>query len=130
MQIYTSTIDYEGPDRLDITVKSGDRVFAPTWEMVRSFQRGTMTQEQYTEAYVTLMRSSWKASNGRWREVLAMGVVTLCCCCPPLQFCHRWVLGRILVRVCEHLGISVEYCGERTNGLVQAARELGGQVIV
>ena len=43
MQIHTSTIRYAGQDRLDVTVKSGDQTFAPTWEMVMGYKNGTIS---------------------------------------------------------------------------------------
>ena len=40
MKIYTSRIGTEG---LDITVKSGDKVFAPSWEIVLGLKDGKIT---------------------------------------------------------------------------------------
>ena len=56
LKVYTAQYGYRGKDRLDITVKSGDRTFAPTWDMVMDYKSGKITQEEYTEMYYDLMR--------------------------------------------------------------------------
>jgi len=34
---------------VDITVKSGVKAFAPTWDMVMGYKRGTLSIEEYTK---------------------------------------------------------------------------------
>lgn len=34
LKIYTSQYRYSGKNRLDITVKSGNKIFTPTWNIV------------------------------------------------------------------------------------------------
>ena len=118
MKIYTSTVQgYKGPDKLDITVKSGDQVFAPTWRMVREYKAGKLSEEDYRLEYLKLMRVSFWNNQDRWLEVLQMPEVTLVCYCPAkngkLPFCHRYLLAEILEAVAKHQGIEVEVCGER-----------------
>jgi len=59
LKVFTAQYSYQGKDRLDITVKSGDRTFAPTWDMVKAYKAGRITQEEYTEMYHALMRRSY-----------------------------------------------------------------------
>lgn len=106
LNVYTSTIRSSDPDRLDITVKSGDKVFAPTWDMVMGHKNGTLTDEQYTEMYRELMLKSWKNNRWRWNELLQQDRVVLTCFCKHNTFCHRVLLAKML----EKLGAL--YCGE------------------
>ena len=66
MLLYTTQISVVkklGLDRdsryLDITVKSGDKAFAPTWKMVMGSKQGKITDEEYTHQYTELMRKSY-----------------------------------------------------------------------
>lgn len=106
LMVYTSTIRTNDPDNLNITVKSGDKVFAPTWDMVMGHKNGTLTDEQYTDMYRELMLKSWKKNRWRWAELLQQERVVLVCYCRPGEFCHRVLLAGIL----EKLGAT--YCGE------------------
>ncbi len=114
MQIYTGTVyGYKAADALDITVKSGDKVFAPTWDLVMAYKKGRISEAQYREHYFRLMRTSYREHKARWLEVLAMPVVTLCCFCRPGEFCHRTILAELLAIVGKANNIPVELCGER-----------------
>ena len=114
MKIYTGTVRrFHGPSNLDITVKSGDKVFAPTWDLVMGYKQGRISEAEYRKQYVELMRASYRKNKARWLEVLAMPVVTLCCYCRPGEFCHRTILAELLAAVGKANDIPVELCGER-----------------
>ena len=83
---------------LDITVKSGDKAFAPTWKMVMGAREGKISQEEYTRQYYYLMRQSYCQNRGRWDEVLAMNEVILACYCRADSFCHRYLLRDMLMK--------------------------------
>ena len=104
VKVYTSQYRYNGPNRLDITVKSGDKTFAPTWDMVWKHKRGEITDEEYTKMYYDLMRKSYRSHRKRWEEVLHMKRVVFVCFCKPGAFCHRRLLAEIFVK----LGASYE----------------------
>ncbi len=108
VKVYTAQYNYRGEDRLDITVKLGDKAFAPTWDMVRAYKSGRITQKEYTEMYYALMRRSYRNNRQRWDEVLAMDKVVLVCFCRAGDFCHRLLLAQIFQKV------AAEYCGEIT----------------
>jgi uncharacterized protein YeaO (DUF488 family) len=111
MQIYTCTVyGYPG---LDITVKSGDKVFAPTWDLVMGYKKGRISEAEYRRQYIALMRVSYREHKARWLEVLAMPEVTLCCYCKPGHFCHRTILAELLAAAGKANDIPVELCGER-----------------
>ena len=94
------------PNYLDITVKSGEPAFAPTWKMVMGVRQGKITEEEYTRQYYGLMRQSYRENRGRWEEVLGLEKVVLACYCRPDTFCHRYLLKDML----EKCG--AEYAGE------------------
>jgi len=108
LKIYTIQISVarslkftKDPRYLDITVKSGDRAFAPTWKMVmgtRNSWEGRISQEEYTRQYYDLMRQSYRQNRGRWDEVLAMNEVILACYCRAGSFCHRYLLKDMLMK--------------------------------
>ena len=107
LRVYTSTTRYKGPNRLNITVKSGDRTFAPNWDLVTRMRNGQITEAQYKEEYYELMRSSYRKNKARWQELLNQEEVVLVCYCPGGTFCHRYILAEIL----EKLGAL--YFGEK-----------------
>jgi uncharacterized protein YeaO (DUF488 family) len=83
---------------LDITVKSGDKAFAPTWKMVMTSKDHNISDEEYTEQYTQLMRESYRQNRKRWDEVLSMDHVILACYCKADSFCHRYLLKDMLVK--------------------------------
>ncbi|QST02112.1 hypothetical protein IMZ31_21925 (plasmid) [Pontibacillus sp. ALD_SL1] len=108
VKVYTSQFSYRGPNRLDTTVKSGDKTFAPSWEMVMGIKNGTLSEEGYTDQYVERMRNSYRQNKSRWEEVLNMGEVVLVCYCNKDKFCHRKLLARLLAKGFDE----AEYVGE------------------
>jgi uncharacterized protein YeaO (DUF488 family) len=98
LKIFTSRIGYKGNKRvLDITVKSGDKTFAPTWDMVMGLKRGKLSWSEYERLYHERMRKSWVENRARWKEVLSWDEVVLVCYCRDLRFCHRRLLKNYLV---------------------------------
>lgn len=105
-KIFTASIPQQkGKKYLDITVKSGDKTFAPTWKMVMGLKNGEITREQYIEEYTEMMRKSYKENRDRWEEVLGLDEVVLACYCKPDQFCHRVLLAKMMEKCgAEYLG--------------------------
>ena len=77
---------------LDVTVKSGDKVFAPTWKMVKGYLNSSMTEEEYTNLYHGMMRDSFVKNSARWKQICQYEKVALACYCKPGDFCHRHLL--------------------------------------
>lgn len=96
----------KGKEYLDITVKSGDTVFAPTWKMVIALKKGRITEEEYRKKYEEKMRNSYREYTDRWEEVLYEEELVLACYCKPGTFCHRILLAGILSKC------GAEYMGE------------------
>ncbi len=105
LKVYTSQFGYAGSDRMDITAKN-KTPFSPTWEMVKDYKTGGISQSQYSNMYLELMVESFATNYRFWLDVLYMPRVTLVCYCAPGDFCHRVLMARYL----EFLG--AEYCGE------------------
>lgn len=106
LKVYTAQYRYAGPDRLDITVKTGNKAFAPTWDIVMGLKQGQITEAEYEARYRELMRASWRRNRAEWQRLLARDRVVLVCFCPPGAFCHRVLLAGYL----EKCGAT--YCGE------------------
>src|SRR3989339_1061156 len=88
----------QDPRYLDVTVKSGDKTFAPTWKMVMGYKQGRITREDYAREYYGMMRKSYRHHRQRWYEVLGMKEVVLACYCQADAFCHRYLLKDMLVK--------------------------------
>ena len=97
---------YDGINRLDITVKTGLQMFAPTWDMVMDYKNGKTTREQYSNLYYKKMRKSYKIYRPEWNWLLNQEEIVLVCFCKPGDFCHRVLLAEILVK------LGAEYVGE------------------
>lgn len=81
---------------MDITIKSGNKAFAPTWDMVMGHKNKLITDEQYTIQYMHMLEESYKRNKPEWDKLLAMESVTFVCYCPKSNFCHRHLLAKYL----------------------------------
>ena len=106
MRIYTSRINYNGADRIDITVKSGVQAFAPSWSMVMAYKSGKMNPDEYQALYLARMRQSYVENRAVWDKYLKRERLVFCCYCLAGNFCHRILLAEIFVK------LGGEYCGE------------------
>lgn len=106
-----------GIELIDTTVKSGDAVFAPTWEMVMEIKNATPeTREEaerlYTRRYHIAMQNSWKQHPGHWLQLLSKERIAVACYCKPGVFCHRHLLLGYLEKVAIKAGIEFINKGE------------------
>jgi uncharacterized protein YeaO (DUF488 family) len=114
LHLYTAQISkYNGPDAFDITVKSGDRTFAPTWDLVQAWKSGKIDWETYAQRYRQLMLESYRQHPSAWYELLHRGIVTLLCYCRSGEHCHRYLLADFLRKLGEKEGVTVVIEGER-----------------
>jgi uncharacterized protein YeaO (DUF488 family) len=114
LHIHTAQIGkYKGPDAVDITVKTGDRIFSPTWALVMASKEGRIDWETYTEQYLELMRDSWRKNPDAWHAMLRRGTVTLLCYCRAGENCHRYLLAEFLRELGGKEGVAVINEGER-----------------
>jgi hypothetical protein len=97
---------------VDITVKSGSKVFAPTWDMDMSVKNGEIDQQTYVAYYDQLMKLSQENEPQAWGAILALDEVALACYCKPGVFCHRHLLKDKLMSIHHQLGNDVVDGGE------------------
>lgn len=110
--IWTARISTKDPDAFDVTRKTGNKAFAPSWEILGpmlDLKRigKTATSEQwkdYARGYFEEMRASRRSNPSLWRALLARSRVVLTCYCTNPARCHRTLLGRFL----EKLGATFE----------------------
>jgi len=117
VKVYTATLGYDGPDRLDVSRKGNHPrgvVFAPSPPLLRGYQvqkrRARATPDQwhaYVNAYLAEMTASRAVHPETWRWLLAQPEVTLCCYCRDGVPCHRRALAALLV------ALGATYEGER-----------------
>lgn len=114
---------------LDTTVKSGIAFFAPTWDMVMSYKKGVITEEQYIDRYR-------QALNGRHRDNPAYltnylpeeGDLALGCYCKPGEFCHRHLLKYALQNWGKYTNVPVVLGGEITPAGLEEYPELDQRI--
>ncbi len=99
---------------LDATVKTGDTVFAPSWEIVTDVKSGRITEEEYTDKYTAQMRVSYKSHKFHWLEQLKQEHIAIACFCTPGAFCHRHILAKMFEAVGKVNDIPVDLLGEIT----------------
>lgn len=97
---------------LDTTAKSGVKEFAPLFSNVMRYKEGTMSMEQYTDAYLRKMRDSKQQNPQVWKELLKHQKVAIACYCKPGQFCHRHLFARLMRDYLMASGHEVEMMGE------------------
>jgi uncharacterized protein YeaO (DUF488 family) len=105
LHIYTAQIGkYKGPDAYDVTVKSGDINFAPTWDIVQAWKAGEISWDTYSQRYRELMLNSYKRNKRALHEILEKGVLTLLCYCRAGDHCHRYLLLTFLLNWVKKTG--------------------------
>ena len=119
MELYTCTISRmeEAGDfgiyPHDITVKSGDKRFSPTWDLLNRYKCGECLPEQYTEEYLKLMRESYRQDSEYWVSFCKLEEsVAIACYCAVGDFCHRHLLRDMLQAVCKSHNIPFKFMGE------------------
>lgn len=96
----------------DITVKSGEKCFAPSWNLLMSYKDGVIDEVEYTRQYLDLMRKSYIHNRAVWDALISKSEVTLCCYCAAGSFCHRLILKDILHKICQKRGVEFIDAGE------------------
>lgn len=104
MRIATARFQYRGDDRVDITRKPGESVFAPSWPLLRE-AKARMLEDAveawkfYVPRYMDEMRHSWRDHRAEWAALVARDRVVLVCHCAKPGMCHRSLLAGILLEV-------------------------------
>lgn len=104
-----------GQEIYDITVKSGDKRFAPCWSLLKAYQdsdKGIEAENAYREGFRQLMNKSINENFDAWQELCKRDVLVISCYCAAGKFCHRMILVEYLEKVCKLWDIPFEYAGE------------------
>lgn len=101
---------------IDTTVKSGDKVFAPSWDIVSDVKSGKITEEQYSVVYRDMIRQSYRQNQSEWIKLIHKPKVAIACYCPAGCFCHRHILIEALTIICKNNGVPFIYKGEIVDG--------------
>src|SRR5215475_2584125 len=110
--IYTSRIGYQGSSGLDSRVKSAEgigKILAPTWALVgghKHWQGKTpLTDEQYTDQYLDLLRTRYRANEQAFIDIIQREHVVLLCYCRSGIFCHRHLALGVLEKIAHAKGL-------------------------
>ena len=114
--VYTARISHTGPGLvLDTTIKSGaglGKVLQPSWEIVMGHKRGQISDEEYVEKYLAMLRQRYAADRQPFLDILAHEQVTLLCYCRAGKFCHRHLAADVLIKIATAFDLPFEYRGE------------------
>jgi hypothetical protein len=118
MKLYTAQLgrwreaEKRGINFLDVTVKSGDKMFAPTWDFLMRHKRD-QDDDAYIAEFIPLMRENFKNNKEYWFGLLSQQEeLAIACYCGKGKFCHRILLVDIFEKLCDYYNIEFEYMGE------------------
>lgn len=101
-----------GIEIVDTTVRTGNKLFAPDWDLVQATKNGTLSDEDFTKMYTALMRDRYSCNPTMFDDLLTKGKIALTCYCGSDKHCHRFLLKDILIKVAGSKGIVVTDKGE------------------
>lgn len=117
MRVYTCQmakhrkVTEKGIKLKDITVKSGDKRFSPTWDILMKSKKGG-TEKEYTKEFIPLMRKSYRDNKQAWLDLCKEDEVCLMCYCKTGDFCHRHIIVDLLEKICKNQCIEFTRGGE------------------
>lgn len=128
MYIYTAQIaklkQLHIESYIDTTIKSGNKLFSPTWEMVNDVKSNKITPDEYTKLYYQMMRISYRQHQTEWDKLFTHHKNTpriLACYCKPYTFCHRHLLKDILMK-CYDRSYCMGEIGISNEGILKQIR--------
>lgn len=114
LQVWTARISSRDSDRFDITRKSGEKAFAPSWGTLRPVLEARkenrpltdLEWQEYARKYLAEMTRSYRVNKAIWEGLLTQERVVFVCYCTDPRRCHRTILAKIFAR------LGAEDCGE------------------
>lgn len=97
---------------IDITVKSGIKAFAPTWDNLNAYRRGELSNEEYAKLYYEKVIPTYRTDPQEWENLTKHKTFALGCYCAPGKFCHRTLFAMLTVTHLQSLGNPVVFQGE------------------
>jgi hypothetical protein len=118
--VFTGRINSGDPDALETTIAGieGGRTnhlgaaLTPTWEMVNAHKDQTITDAEYAERYLALLRWRYSASPQMFLDIFNRPRVVLTCYCADGAFCHRHLAVEVLEKIAFYHGIPFTRGGE------------------
>lgn len=117
MKIYTAQMsgwrkaEKLGIPFVDVTVKSGNKMFAPTWDFLMEY-KNDQDEEKYISKFIPLMRKNYSENKQYWLDFLSQEEVVIACYWRTGKFFHRHLLVDIFEKICKYEGIEFERGGE------------------
>ncbi|QXO09578.1 hypothetical protein pEaSNUABM11_00154 [Erwinia phage pEa_SNUABM_11] len=100
---------------LNITIKSGEAIFAPDWDFLMTYKdsaKGPEDEAAYTQAYAAKINRKLKEFPNKFSDIFNNSEIALACYCAEGKFCHRHLFVKVLKQLGTQLNIHVEYVGE------------------
>lgn len=97
---------------LDITAKSGIKMFSPEFNHVMDYKNGNLSETAYTDLYVDKMHWSLAHYPNVWKSLLSFDKVAVACYCSPGAFCHRHIFKDLMTKYLNQQGVQTELMGE------------------
>jgi uncharacterized protein YeaO (DUF488 family) len=107
MEVYTYQLSrtHKVKDRgipyMDTSIKSGDWMLAPTWELLAAYKYYGLSEAEYTEQYNQLLESRLIEYPEYFKDLFNIEVLAVGCYCIPGKFCHRHLLVKFLIKHTE-----------------------------
>lgn len=97
---------------IDITVKSGIYLFAPTWDNLLAYKRGELNTVDYTDRYLAKVAATVQTHPEAWSELARNQNMVFACYCKAGDFCHRHIFTTMMARYLQTTGNRVQIMGE------------------
>lgn len=103
--VYTAQYKYSGANRIDVTYKTGNPIFAPDKKLVWDYKNGKITSSEYIKNYHLKMRKSFLENTKEWMKIVDSSFCVFVCFCNSKNFCHRKVLANYFEKLgCVYKG--------------------------
>lgn len=101
---------------IDITVKSGILLFAPSWDFLMTYknsEKGPADEAAYTAAYIAKLNKGYRDYPQTFHDLFSSHEeVAFMCYCSEGVFCHRHLFVKALGQMATKLILPFEYRGE------------------
>ena len=95
--VYTADEAYEGDDRIDVSIQSGNFIFVPPTHLLFDYRFRNITEDQFQEAYFEFLKESYTYHQDNWDMLLRKKRIVLVCTCNSQgKDCHRYFIIKFL----------------------------------
>lgn len=88
---------------LNTSIKSGDWMLAPTWELLSAYKYHGLSDEEYTIEYNKLLESRLLEYPEYFQDLFNIEILAVGCYCTPGKFCHRHLLVKFILKHTESI---------------------------